>query len=564
MNTIVAPAKAEAAPPSDDDLSYATKVTARVTPESRPPAGDDHVTEQGNDGSGTPGDETPARAEAPQARRPDQPEGEPQAADHDRKGDTEDRRGGEDRQKGEPDGKASQKPDDDAKQEQDADKKDEPPPPPPSKWVFIVVGLILLALLGWGAYKHWSRNEAAGDTNQKAAAQVPEVRTTEAKLLDTPVSLTLPGQTESFLTANIYPRATGYVTERNVDIGSRVEKGQLLVHIQAPDLDQQLAQAVAQLGQVQAAELQAQAQVNQAEANLNLAKVTLARTNSLTQQGYETLQNRDNQQANLSSQEAALATAKAGIKVADANTRAQQATIDRLKALAAFEDVRAPFDGVVTARNVEVGNLLNADSAASSTPLFSIDRDDVIRVTVQVPQSSAIGVRDGLEAKVEVPQMPGESFTGKVARSSVALLSSARTLTTEVDIPNPDRRLRSGLYVYVSFAVPRVHPDVVVPAESLIFNQNGLKVATVEDDKIKLHDVKIYRDFGTSVELSEGLKGGERVVLSPPSMLREDTKVSPKNADDKQKPNGNQAPADKPEDKGQENQAEKPKGSDQG
>ncbi len=416
-------------------------------------------------------------------------------------------------------------------------KADEPPPSPPRKLVFVVVGLVLLALLGWGAYSHWRRNSDAEATSNETRDVVPEVRTTEAKRDDKPIELTLPGQTEAFETANIFPRATGYITKRNVDIGSRVKKGDLLVHITAPDLDQQLAQAVAQLGQVRAAEAQANAQVTQAEANLNLAKVTLARTATLTQQGYETLQNRDNQVANQQSQQATVETARAGVNVALANTKAQQATVDRLTALTGFEDVIAPFDGVITTRNVDNGDLVNADTS-SATPMFSIAREDVIRVTVQVPQNSSAGVKEGVPSSIEVPSSPGQHFSGTVTRSSIALLSSARTLDTEVDVPNPDGAIRPGLFVYVTMHIPRDHPEVVVPAESLIFNQGGMQIATVEGDQAKVHPVKIYRDFGSTVSLAEGLQGGEQIILSPPALLRDGSKVKVHKDTDDKKPDG--------------------------
>lgn len=434
------------------------------------------------------------------------------------------------------------------------DKGEEEPPRPPSTWIFVIVGLVLVALLGYGAYKHWRLNGDAEQTQQSSQSLVPTVRTVEAKRDDKPAPLTLPGQTEAFASASIYPRATGYISERRVDIGSRVKKGDLLAHIAAPDLDQQLAQAKAQVGQVKAAEEQAQAQVSQAEANLNLAKVTLARTNSLTQQGYETLQNRDNQVANQQSQQASVDTARAGVKVAEANTKAQLATVDRLEALAGFEDVRAPFDGIVTTRNVDQGDLVNADSASSSA-MFSLARDDVIRVTVEVPQNASAGVREGLAAHIEVPSNPGQSFSGTVTRSSVALLSSARTLSTEVDVPNPDGRIRPGLFVYVTMEIPQDRPTVSVPAEALIFNQHGLQVASVEDSKVKLHAVKIYRDYGATVAVSEGLNGGERVVLNPPTLLHDGSKIEEKKAED-EKQDGDQP--DQQKKAGDQDQAAKP------
>jgi HlyD family secretion protein len=248
------------------------------------------------------------------------------------------------------------------------------------------------------------------------------------------------------------------------------------------------------------------------------------RSDDLTQRGFDTVQNHDTQQTNVTAQQAALETANAGLAVAKANEQAQQATVARLETLTQFEDVRAPFDGVVTTRGVDVGDLVNADSKTGNA-LFTISKDAVVRVTVHVPQSNAVAIHDGLEAAVTVPQIPDRIFTGKIARSSVALLNSSRTLTTEADVQNPDGALRPGLFVNVSFEVPRLHPNIVLPAEALIFNAQGLQVALVQGDQIHMQPIAIERDFGKTVELREGLQGGETVVLSPPSGLEEGSKV---------------------------------------
>lgn len=408
----------------------------------------------------------------------------------------------------------------------DAGRAEAAPPAMPSRWIFVGVVLVLALALAWGVYGHRKIDAAAGATQDRQETAVPKVRTVAARAEAGPIDLTLPGETQPFATANIYARATGYITERRVDIGTRVAKGDLLVHISAPDLDQQLEQAVATLGQVDAALLQAQANVSQSEANLNLAKVNLQRAQALVGQGFETLQNRDQLQANQTAQGANLDAARAGVKVAQANVKAQQAAIDRLKALTAFEDVRAPFDGVVTVRNVDLGTLVNADSA-TGTPMFTVDEDDVLRVLVQVPQNAVLGVRVGLPAKIAVPQIPGQTFVGTVSRSSSALQSSARTLTVEVDVPNAAGVLRSGLYTYVTLAIPRTHPDVVLPAETLIFDQEGTHVAVVgAGDRVRMVPITIGRDFGTAFEVDPGPAAGDAVVLSPPASLRDGATVA--------------------------------------
>ena len=322
-------------------------------------------------------------------------------------------------------------------------------------------------------------------------------------------------------------RSTGYIAERRVDIGSRVKAGDLLLRISAPDLDQQLAQANAQMVQTQASLAQANAQVGQASSNSDLAKVTNGRTSTLATLGWETKQNADNTRLGLVGAQASLGSAQAAVKVAEANLAAQYATVKRLQQLTSYEQVTAPFDGVITSRGVDTGDLVSADSNGAGNVLFTLARDCVVRVQVSVPQSGAIGIHDGLPAKVRVEELPGRVFTGTVARSAVALTQASRTMQAEVDVPNPDGTLRPGLYVTVEIGIPRLAPGVTIPAEALIFNGEGLRVAVVgQGGVVHMRDVSIYRDFGTSVELRGGLNGGEAVVLSPPVTLADGGKVT--------------------------------------
>jgi len=399
------------------------------------------------------------------------------------------------------------------------------PPEPPRRRVLLYVLVPLAILIALGSYLHWRTYAAAADVQQQQRDFVPDVRVATAQANDKPVELHLPGQTEAFDVANLFPRATGYVAERLVDIGSVVHKGDLMLRIAAPDLDQELAQGRAQLDQTEASMVQARASVRSAEANTKLADVTKYRETTLASQGWQTKQNADSSVANFSVQTAGVSSAKAGVVVAQANQKAQQAAVDRLQALATFERITAPFDGVVTARNIDVGDLVTSGTSTGA-PLLTVERDDPMRIAVYVPQSSAIGIRNGLDAKVTVPEMPGRVFSGKVARSSVALDPTSRSLLTEVDIANPDHALHPGLYVDVMFQIPRQQPGVEVPDEALIFNANGMQVAVVKpDDTVHFQTVQVYRDFGTSAELRDGLKGGEQVVLQAPVQLAEGSKI---------------------------------------
>lgn len=394
--------------------------------------------------------------------------------------------------------------------------------------VFAIAGVVLLAALAWGAWTHLAERDRAAEAQRQQTDFKPVVRVAVAKREDGPVKMTLPGTTLAFDQANLYARATGYIAERRVDIGSRVHEGDLLMRIAAPDLDAQLQQAAAQLGQTQAAVVQADAQVDNARASLSLANRTNFRTTTLANQGWETKQNADNTQTSLSNNNTNLETSLAGVKVAEANRQAQLAAVQRLRQLTAYERVTAPFDGVITARNVDTGDLVTADAGAGS-PAFTIQRDDVIRVQAYVPQSGAFGIADGVAVHVRVPELPDRGFDGAVTRSAIALDPSSRSLLVQADVPNKDGLLHPGSFVDVAFDVPRTHPGVVVPSEAVLFDADGLHVAVIGDDgKAHMVKVTVARDFGTSVELASGLSGGERVALQPPANLTEGQEVQPR------------------------------------
>jgi len=404
-------------------------------------------------------------------------------------------------------------------------------PRPPRKTPFVLAVLVLSGLLGLGGYHHWQRDQRAEEASYDTLDFVPQVHTIAVEAENGPITLKLPGQTEAFDQADIYARATGYIAERRVDIGSQVKKGDLLVRIAAPDLDEQLRQAQAQVHQMEAQLLAAKAQVEQAKAGQTLANVTNGRISTLSNQGWATQQNADQTKAGVLTSDAALDTANANVKVAEANVEAQQATVQRLEALTSFENVTAPFDGVIVSRTIDIGDLVHADMG-SSTPMFTISSTEVLRVSVHIPQSSAVGIHDGVRAQVWVPQLPDREFSGTVSRSSVALRHSSRTLTTQVDVANPDNVLRAGLYVYVTFEVPRTHIAIKIPSDALIYDEKGTHVAVLQpDDTVKMVPVDIARDLGVSLELRSGLTSGEQVVLSPPAGLRDGAKVKVAPAD---------------------------------
>ncbi len=422
------------------------------------------------------------------------------------------------------------------------DQESEPPPPPPPRRYGLFVAIPLALLIGWGVYNHWQQSNSAAKTLSQSQHEVPEVEVATAKKTADVAATSLPGQTVAYASADLYARATGFIGQRYVDIGSRVKKGDLLLKIAAPDLDQQLEQAQAQLGQLQAQLAEAQASLKQAQATSKNAKINSARSQILAAEGWGTVQDRDTQVTNFNVSTQSVGSAQAGIGVAVANIRAQQATVDRLVALVGFERVVAPFDGVITQRNVDIGTLVQSDTN-SGTTLLHIDQDDVLRCQVYVPQSQFVGIHDGLPAHVTVPELPGQVFRAVVSRFSASLAQNSRSELVEVDIDNRAHKLSSGLFVTVSFDVQRPEPLVVVPDAALIFDAAGLHVAVLDGTRVSMRPIEINRDTGTEAELGHGLNGGEQVIVNPPTDLVQGQTVRLKQKGGDKKPSGGKAKA---------------------
>jgi len=382
------------------------------------------------------------------------------------------------------------------------------------------VVLVLALLVGYGVWAHAQRRTDAVVTLQQQQAIVPEVRTSLVTAVTEPRQIDLPGSTLAFETATVFARATGYIAERFVDIGSKVKQGDMLALIAAPDLDQQLVQAREQLTQLQAA-------VDQARANANLAQATDARTRALVVQGWQTKQQGDIDRLTFVAQTAAR-------QVAEVNVKAQQAAVARLEAQTGFERVTAPFPGVITSRQIDVGNLVTAD-VSSGTPMFSIDRTDVLRVLVYVPQDYVFGIKDGEAADVIVPEVPGRIFKGKVARNASSLDPATRTLLAEVDVDNREGFLHAALYCSVRFKVTRQAPTIIIPGQAVIFDKDGLSAAVFKDGVAELRHLDLERDNGATVEVRAGLKPGDIIILNPPVGIQDGMKVK-SSASSEQKP----------------------------
>jgi RND family efflux transporter MFP subunit len=370
--------------------------------------------------------------------------------------------------------------------------------------------LLFTAALALGIWRHYEQHGQVTDTAEQQANFVPSVRVEEVAQRFGNLQVTLPATTLGFEAANIYARASGYVAKRYVDIGDHVKAGQLLAEITAPEVE-------AQVTQYQNSLQQAHETTGQNQAQQSLAKVTWGRDSVLVNQGWVTKEQGDTDRYSLQAQQHAT-------QAAHYNTGAMQAQLSYFNQQRVYQKVVAPFDGVITQRNIDVGSLITAD-ATGGTSMYSLIHSDVIRVWVYVPQDDAFGVKPGIEAVVHVPAMPNLTFHGQVTRIADALQPGTRTLLTEVDVPNPDGALQPGVYCTVELKIPRQSPALIVPASAIIFNQNGMQVAVVDNGVAHLHKIAITTDYGTEVEVNEGLKNGDQVVLQPPVNLADGDKV---------------------------------------
>jgi RND family efflux transporter MFP subunit len=377
--------------------------------------------------------------------------------------------------------------------------------------LFALGGILVLGggLVG-GASGYLSRQQQVMATAEQERDFVPTVRVATVEPSPATTSVTLPGTTAAFADANIFARATGYIAKRNVDIGDRVKANEVLAELAVPEQDDQISQNESTLTQLKAS-------LQQAEANVKLAQVTWDRDRPLVNEGWATQQQGTVDVQTVKADEAAVAAAQQ-------NVAAQENLLKQLRQNRSYALVVAPFNGVITQRNVDVGSLVQGN-ATSGTFMFEIMQTDVLRVFVYVPQDSAFGVAPGVDAVVRVPELPNREFAGKVTRIADAQQSGTRTLLTEIDIPNPDATLRSGVYCFVELKIPRKAPSFIVPAEAIIFNRDGLQVAIVKDGRVEIRKVRETRDLGTKVEVDAGVMRGDQVILNPPVNLAEGANV---------------------------------------
>lgn len=369
-----------------------------------------------------------------------------------------------------------------------------PPPPPISlrriaeiAAVLVVIGLIVGLVPRWMAH-----NKLLAATQ---ADSTPIVGVISPVPSQPDFGTPLPADVQAFVQASIHARASGYLKNWFVDIGDHVTNGQVLAQIDTPELDEQFAQAKAQL--------------DQAKASLDLAKITSDRWTELLKT------------ASVSDQDAA--EKQSAYVLAQANVEAARANLDRLQYLKGFDDVTAPFTGVITTRNTDIGQLI---TAGSGPELFRMAQTDPLRVYVQVPQQYVYAVAPGQKAELTFLEMPGRSFEATVTRLAGAVDPSTRTLQVELQVPNPNGELFAGSYAQVRFKESAAPDALTISDNAIIFRAQGTQVAIVTDDnKVKLLDVKLGRDFGSTIEVLSGLKASDRVINNPPDSIADGMSV---------------------------------------
>jgi len=372
------------------------------------------------------------------------------------------------------------------------------------RYAGIAAGLLALCFIIVLVVRHLHAVGVAAAT-AASDSRPPSVDVVVARAASEGQDLVLPGETAAWYETTIYARVNGYVAQWLVDIGDRVNKGQVLATIETPELDAELAAARAQL-----AASEAQVQARRAEAQFN--KTTNERWRD-SPQGVVSEQERDAKKADFQGSEARLSAALAQVAV-------DKSKVDQFSALTEFKRVRAPFDGTITERKIDIGNLVTAGSSGATTPLYRVAQSDPLRIFVDVPQAASGELTQaGVPAEIRAPGVVGGAFTGAIARSAESLDRAARTMKVEVDMPNPNHALLPGMYVQVGFHLP-ARGLVEVPAAALLFHANGVEVARVDaQGRISFAPVTIARDDGGMVELGSGVAPGERLVLNISSQI---------------------------------------------
>lgn len=393
-----------------------------------------------------------------------------------------------------------------------------------AKKIAIWVGVVFLILLAIGVIPRLIRRHHLASEKKKQQDTTPTVTVVLAQGALPTVDVELSGTTSALTEAPLLARADGYLVKRLVDIGDRVHAGELLAVVASPDLDQEVQQAKAAVSQSKSSLEQTQSGLEQAKANKGLTQITAERWARLQQKGAVSRQENDTNQTQNQAQAATVSAMEANVRAAGHAVASNQASLDRYLALQNYEQVRAPFDGIITERDLDVGALIST----GTTVLYRVAQIDILRTYIDVPQLNAPAVRVGQHAAVSFAEYPGKSFDGSVTHISNSLDPNTRTMVTEVQLPNSDRALLPGMYGTVKLSLPETGSGVIIPGESLIVRAEGTMVAVIDDqEKVHLTKVNVGHDYGNTLEILGGLTAGQKVVANPDDTVQEGVHLRP-------------------------------------
>lgn len=423
------------------------------------------------------------------------------------------------------------------------------------KTALIGAAFLLLVLLVIGVIPRIKRRAELSATASEHSTALPAVTAAAPKRSESGGALMLPATTQAIQETIIYARTAGYVKKWYVGMGMQVREGQLLAEIETPETDQQLhearqqaseaeqtiAQSQSELGEAQASLEEAEAALKQSRTQLELARVNLERSKTLVSHGVVSRQDTDDKQATYDAKAADVEAAQATVRAKQALVKAQQSAINsrqsnfnarqansqRIAEMQSFGRITAPFAGMITARNVEVGALIGENGALSNgNGLFRLARLDIIRIFINVPQTYIASIEKGLQVDVEVKELPQKIFKGEVIGTSHSIDPATRTFMAEARVKNPDQQLVSGMYAQVKFALPATGRNLLIPASALVVDPEGTQALVLRPDQtVHVQRISIGRDYGKEIEVLSGLQGEELIITNPTDALREGTRV---------------------------------------
>src|SRR5450755_267863 len=395
---------------------------------------------------------------------------------------------------------------------------------------FLLIGVLVAAAVIGGVLPRRTRQKALLASSETQKEQRPVVEVATARQAPVRGTLDLPGDMQALVDSPVFARVDGYLRTRSVDYGDRVKAGQVLAEIDTPELDQQIRQARATFLQSQSALNEVQADLELSKANLNLSRLTVERWRRLSKGGVVARQEADQKEADFAVNEAQVAKAQASIATTKETVSGNEANLHRVEEMKAFARITAPFAGVITARNVDIGTLVNSGNGGPARELFHIAQIQVLRIFVNVPQTNVASMHPGQTAELRVQELPGQVFAAHVTRIANALDATSRAMLTVLEVPNPRGVLMPGMYAQVRFSTGRAEAAVIVPGDVLILGRQGPRVAVVAPDHhIHLRSIRIGQDLGSEIEVVSGLSAGEVVVANPSDAVRENALVEVRN-----------------------------------